>query len=217
MPDYAARRTIMVDTQVRPADVTRFPIIAAMLSVPRENFVPDTLKEAAYMGENLELGQGRVVLDPRSLAKMIDALDVQDGDLVLDLGCGPGYSAAVLSRLAEAVVAVEPEHSTAMDAEAALAELGADNVIVVNAALDAGSPRHGPYDAIMIEGAVETLPDAIIGQLAENGRIACIFMEGVLGVCRIGRKIDGKVSWRHAFNATAPVLPGFERESEFVF
>ncbi|MPQ92732.1 protein-L-isoaspartate O-methyltransferase [Thioclava sp. JE_KL1] len=215
MQDFATRRTMMVDTQVRPSDVTKFPIIAAMLHVPREQFVPAAKREAAYIGENLELAPGRVLLEPRNFAKMLDALDIQPDDLVLDVGAGLGYSSAVIARMAEAVVALEDE-DMASQAEAALAEAGADNVAVVTGALTEGAAQHGPYDAILIEGAVETVPAALIEQLKEGGRITAIFMEGALGVARIGYKIDGAMSWRDLFNGTAPVLQGFVKPREFV-
>jgi len=215
MTDFAARRTMMVDTQVRPSDVTKFPIIDAMLRVPRETFVPERLREVAYLGENLDLGGGRVVLAPRTLAKMLDALDVGGDDLVLDIGPGHGYSAAVLARLAEAVVGVEDDAALVEEAQRALGEAGADNVVMTAGTLAGGAPDHGPYDAILVEGAVEHLPDALAGQLKEGGRIGCLFAEGELGVVRIGYKIDGHMNWRYAFNAGAPVLPGFERQAEF--
>ncbi|MBO6854062.1 MAG: hypothetical protein JJ872_09895 [Marivivens sp.] len=113
MADYEARRTMMVDTQIRPSDVTKFPIIDAMLSVPRERFVPDDLREAAYVGENIVLSEGRVLLEPRTFAKMLDALDIQPNESVLDIGCGLGYSAAVLAKLAGFVVAVEQDEQQA--------------------------------------------------------------------------------------------------------
>ncbi len=131
MSDFAERRRIMVDTQVRPSDVTKFPIIDAMLSVPRETFVPDALREAAYMGEHVDLGGGRVVLDPRTLAKMLEAADIDTDDLVLDIGAGLGYSSAVLARLADAVVAIEEDAGLAAEAERALSETNADNAVVV--------------------------------------------------------------------------------------
>jgi protein-L-isoaspartate(D-aspartate) O-methyltransferase len=217
MTDYAARRRTMVDTQVRPSDVTKYPIIEAMLAVPRELFVPTGRREAAYIGENLQIAPSRVILEPRTLAKMLDALDVRDDELVLDLGAGLGYSAAVLARLAEAVVAVEEDEAMAAEAEASLVEVGADNVAVVHAPLADGAARHGPYDVILVEGAVEELPETITSQLKDGGRIACIFVDGHLGICRIGYRIDGVVSWRDAFNASAPVLPGFARQPDFVF
>ncbi|MFU8882788.1 MAG: protein-L-isoaspartate O-methyltransferase family protein [Rhodobacterales bacterium] len=215
MTDYAARRTTMVDTQVRPSDVTKFPIIEAMLSVPREEFVPAPQREAAYVGENIPLGRGRVMLEPRTLAKMLDALDVQPDELVLDLGCGLGYSAAVVARLAEAVVAVESDDALAQEAQTILSREGADNVIVQHAPLSAGAAEHGAYDAIIIQGGVGELPADLVAQLKNEGRIACLFMEGALGVVRIGYKRDGMISWRDAFNASAPVLDGFEKQAAF--
>ncbi len=215
MTDFAARRTTMVDTQVRPADVTKFPIIDAMLSVPREEFVPDALREAAYVGENLELAAARVVLEPRTLAKMLDALDVQSDELVLDIGSAFGYSSAVIARIAQAVVALESDPEMAQEAQAALGNLDIDNVVVQQGELAEGAAQHGPYDAIMIEGGVEELPAAIMEQLKDGGRIACLFMSGALGVVRVGHKIGGHVDWWDEFNATAPVLAGFERKVAF--
>ena len=215
MQDFATRRTMMVDTQVRPNDVTKFPIIEAMLHVPREEFVPAGRREAAYIGENLEIAPGRVILEARSFTKMLDALDLQPDDLVLDVGCGLGYSSAVIARLSEAVVALEAEELAAQ-AEATLAQIGVDNVAVVAGDLAEGAARHGPYDAIIIEGAVEQVPEALLAQLKEGGRITAIFMENALGIARIGYKIDGEINWRDIFNATAPVLPGFVAERGFV-
>jgi len=217
MTDFSARRTMMVDTQVRPSDVTKFPIIDAMLSVPREAFVPRALREAAYMGENIDLGGGRVILEPRTLAKMLDALDIRDDELVLDLGSGLGYSAAVAARMAQAVIAVEDQADLAKEAQSTLSAQNCDNVIVHEGPLAQGAAEHGPYDVIMAQGAVEHMPEAIIDQLKEGGRMACLFAEGTLGVVRIGYKIDGDMNWRFAFNAGAPVLAGFERHAAFVF
>jgi len=217
MTDYAARRTVMVDTQVRPSDVTKFPIIDAMLDVPREAFVPRHLREAAYMGENIDLGGGRVILEPRTLAKLLDSLDIRSSELVLDVGSALGYSAAVIARMAEAVVAVEEDGDMANEAQGLLSEHGADNVIVHHGPLAEGAPEHGPYDVIVVEGGVGDLPQTLIEQVKQGGRIACLFMEGALGAVRIGYKIDGDISWRYAFNAGAPVLPGFERYKVFTF
>ncbi|MEM1079661.1 MAG: protein-L-isoaspartate O-methyltransferase [Pseudomonadota bacterium] len=216
MTDYAARRTMMVDTQVRPSDVTKFNIIDAMLTVRREVFTPDDKREIAYVSENVPLGAGRVMLEPRTLAKILDALDIQPEEMVLDIGCGLGYSTALIARLAEAVVAVEEDADLARDAEALLSSENVDNAALIAAPLAEGAPKHGPYDVITLQGAVEDVPSEILGQLKEGGRIAAVFMEGGLGVCRLGYKIDGDVSWRFEFNASAPVLNGFERASAFV-
>ena len=215
MTDFAARRTMMVDTQVRPSDVTKFPIIDAMLAVARENFVPATQREAAYVGENLALGSGRVLLEPRTLAKLLDALAIEGDELVLDIGCAYGYSAAVVARMAEAVIAVEEDEMMAGEAQDALVEAGADNVVMHVGPLAEGAPEHGPYDVILIEGGVAELPQGIADQLKEGGRIGCLFMQGALGEVRVGHKRDGRISWRLAFNATAPVLEGFDKAPAF--
>ena len=215
MTDFAARRTMMVDTQVRPSDVTKFPIIDAMLSVPRELFVPREQVEAAYVSENVPIAPGRILLEPRTLGKLLDALNIVGDELVLDIGAGYGYSSAVVAHMAEAVVAVEEDETLAAEAQGILSEQGTDNVIVHVGPLAEGADQHGPYDAILIEGAVEQVPDAILDQLKEGGRIGCLFMEGALGVVRIGYKIDGDLTWRFAFNASAPVLPGFAKEAAF--
>lgn len=215
MANFTQLRTTMVDTQVRPSDVTKFPIIEAMLTVPRENFVPASKRVAAYVGEHVDLGGGRVVLDPRVLAKMLDALNIQNDELVLDLGCGLGYSSAVIARMAQAVVAVEEDAELAKDAAEALAENGSDNVILEIGELAAGAAQHGPYDAVILQGGVEVIPEDILSQVKENGRICAIFLDGALGIVRIGYKIGGEITWRMVFNATAPILPGFEKRAEF--
>jgi protein-L-isoaspartate(D-aspartate) O-methyltransferase len=215
MTDFATRRTMMVDTQVRPSDVTKYPIIAAMLSVPREAFVPAQMREAAYAGEHVTLGNGRVVLDPRTLAKMLDALDIQGTETVLDIGCGLGYSSAIIARMAEAVVAVEEDEALATEAQRALSAQGVDNAAVNHGKLAAGAPKAGPYDVIVLQGAAEVIPDSLVSQLKEGGRIGALFMEGNLGVARVGYKIDGRITWRQVFNASAPVLPGFEMRKAF--
>ena len=216
MTDFATRRVMMVDTQVRPSDVTKFPIIEAMLTVPREVFVPHARREAAYVGANIDIGSGRVVLEARTLAKLLDALDVQPGEMVLDLGCGLGYSTAVIARLADAVVAVEEDAALAAEAQQSLSAEGVDNAAVVIGPLAAGDARHAPFDVITIQGGVEVVPQAILDQLKDGGRIGAVFMQGALGVARIGYRIDGVVTWRDAFNAAAPVLPGFAAPRGFV-
>lgn len=215
MPDFAARRRVMVDTQVRPADVTRFPIIDAILAVPREAFVPRDKREMAYVGETLGIARDRVLLEPRTFAKMLEALVIEPDELVLDVAPGLGYSSAVIARLAEAVVALEDDADRIAEAQAIFAEIGADNVILQEGDPAEGAAQHGPYDVILIEGGVEAIPEALTGQLKEGGRIAALFMEGELGAVRIGYKIDGEISWRFAFNASAPVLPGFKKAREF--
>ncbi len=205
----------MVDTQIRPADVTKFPIIDAFLFVPREKFVPDGKREAAYIGENFQIGQSRVILEPRTLAKLLDALDVNNDELVLDIGTGLGYSSAVISLVAEFVIAVEDDSSLASEAEEILSEIGADNVVVEINKLEEGAPEHGPYDVIIIQGGVEEIPGSILKQLKNGGRVGAIFIEKGLGTAKIGFKLNDKINWRYSFNAAAPVLPGFFKQKDF--
>jgi protein-L-isoaspartate(D-aspartate) O-methyltransferase len=156
------------------------------------------------------------MLEARTLAKLLDALDIQPDEMVLDLGCGLGYSTAVIARLAEAVIAVEEDAALAGLAEKTLSSEGVDNAAVIAGPLVQGAAKHGPYDVITVQGAIEMLPQALADQLKEGGRIGCVFMEGALGVARVGYKVDGVVTWRFVFNATAPVLPGFELRRGFV-
>lgn len=215
MSDFHKRRVVMVDTQVRPSDVTKYPIIDAMLDVPREDFVPEDLREAAYADAPVALAPGRVLMEARTFAKMLDAISVGPEELVLDLGTGYGYGAAVLAKIADFVVALEEDETLSAEAEARLGEAEVDNVAVITGPLTEGAAKHGPYDVIFIEGAVEQVPDAIAEQLREGGRIVAIFSEGNLGIARLGQKIDGVLNWRFEFNGTAPVLPGFTKATEF--
>lgn len=215
MSSYSARRVMMVDTQVRPQDVTKFPIIEAMLAVPREVYVPSDKREAAYVGENLTLGGDRVMLEARTLAKMLDALNIQPSEVVLDIGCGLGYSAAVIARMADAVVAVEEHEALATEAQRVLAAEGVDNAAVITGPAADGCAKCGPYDVITLQGGVETVPQALIDQLKDGGRIAALFMDGALGAMKIGHKTGTKMVWRFAFNAAAPVMAGFASRHAF--
>lgn len=207
----------MVDTQVRPADVTKFTILDAMLAVPREDFVPDTRRELAYVDGPVDIAPGRSLLEPRSIAKMLDAADLEPGDAVLEIGCGLGYTTALLAHLVEAVVAVEENPDLAAEAEAALGGHGIDNAAVVAGPMSDGHAKAGPYDAIVVFGGVEEMPSALSDQLKEGGRLVAVFMDGEYGEVRAGLKSDGRMNWRMAFNASATVLPGFERAPSFEF
>ena len=215
--DFSAARVAMVDCQVRPSDVTRYPIIAAMLAIPRERFVPKSLRAIAYAGTEIPLAEGRVMLEPRVLAKMLEAAAVGPGDLVLDVAPGTGYSTALLARMAEAVVAVEPDRALTAEAQRIAAELEVDNATISHGPAETGDPAHGPFDVILINGAVERIPEALVEQLGEGGRLVAIFRDGPAGRCRVLTRAGQAVSDRALFDATAPVLPGFDRPSEFVF
>ncbi len=207
----------MVDTQIRPSDVTKFPIIDAFLSVPREKFVPNGKREAAYIGENFQIGQSRIILEPRTLAKLLDALNIHNDELVLDIGSrGLGYSSAIISLIAQVVIAVEDDKSLASEAEEILSEIGVDNVVVQIGKLEDGAPEHGPYDVIILQGGVGDIPVSILNQLKNGGRIGAIFIEEGLGTAKIGFKLNNKITWRYSFNAAAPILAGFSKQKDFV-
>ena len=214
----AARRN-MVDCQVRPSDVTLVELIDAMSWAPREAFVPKPKRALAYIGENLEIADQRFELDPRTFAKMVDALDPKPFEFALVVGGGLGYAAAVLSRMCEAVVSLESDEAMAAQAGQTLTELRVDNVMVEAGALAEGRAAHAPYDVILVNGGIAAgaKMSALTNQLANGGRMAAVVMDGPIGRCDVWLKSGGAISARRVFDATAPVLPGFEPEEQFVF
>jgi protein-L-isoaspartate(D-aspartate) O-methyltransferase len=217
MFDTVAARRMMVDGQVRTADVTDLDLIAAMQTVPRERFVPPALAEQAYRDGDIAIGGGRVLLKPMVLAKLIQAAQVGGGSHVLDVGCGTGYSSAVLARVAGSVVALEQDEALAQHAKATLAAIGGGSVTVATAPLTAGWPAAAPYDVILLNGATEVVPEALGGQLKPDGRLACIFGRGPIGKAMIYRLAEGHLVGRPVFDAAAPLLPGFVAAPAFVF
>ena len=214
MFDAAKARRLMVDGQVRVADVTSPELLSAMLEVPREQFVAAAQREQAYYDAEIEIAKGRVLLRPMVLGKLIQALRVEPHDKVLDVGGGLGYSSALLARLAGSVVALEQD-GIAPRAQAALA--GTANVSVVSGPLAAGWPPQAPYDVILVNGAVEFLPDSFAAQIAPTGRLACIRRDGAASKAMLYRLAEEKLVGRSIFDAWAPILPGFERPPAFVF
>jgi len=216
MFDTVTARRMMVDGQVRTADVTNLDLIAAMLAVPRELFVPAALSGQAYVDGDVPIGAGRALLKPMVVAKLIQGAQVGAGDHVLDVGCGTGYAAAVLARIVASVVALEEDAALAQRAEAALAAAGA-RVSVVRGSLTAGWPPAAPYDVILLNGATEIVPEALGRQLKPGGRLACIFGHAPNGKGMIYRMVEDHLVGRPIFDAGAPVLPGFVAPAAFVF
>lgn len=215
MTDYAQARTAMVDCQVRPSDVTSYAIIEAMLSVPREAFVPRSWQEIAYADAEIDLGSGRMMMAPRTFAKMLEAAQINKNDLVLDLAPGTGYSSAVIARLAGAVVAREWDGPLASRLESAIASQEIDNVLLSTEETDVGDPSNGPYDLIFVNCGIEELPEELIGQLKEGGRLVGIFMNGAVGQCRVRIRTGDVTSDRYVFDASADVPPAFRRTDAF--
>jgi protein-L-isoaspartate(D-aspartate) O-methyltransferase len=223
MTDYAAARRMMVDGQVRTSDVTDPRVIAAMLEVPRERFVPEARSGLAYLDLDVPVSvatPGRPVrrlLKPMVLAKLIQAAAVTPDDHVLDVGCASGYTAAVLARLARSVVALEEDAALAKRAAETLAAVDARQVTVVSGALTQGWPAQAPYDVIFLEGATEIAPETLFGQLRDAGRLVGIVGRAPTGRAMLYRSVGGDVSGWPIFDAAAPVLPGFEAPAAFVF
>jgi protein-L-isoaspartate(D-aspartate) O-methyltransferase len=217
MFDAAAARRYMVDGQIRTADVTNPNLIAAMEAVPRELFVAPAMASQAYRDGDLSLGHGRALLRPIVLGKLLQGAMVVAADRVLDVGCGTGYSSAVLAHMGAAVVALEEDADLARRAEAALAAAGAGQVKVVSGPLTAGWPRAAPYDLILLDGATEVTPEALGRQLNSTGRLAAVFGRGPAAKAMIYRLIEGELVGRPIFDAAAPLLPGFAAPPAFVF
>ena len=223
MSDYAAARHNMVESQIRPNQVTDARLLRALMEVPRESFVPASLRALAYMDQEIPLAPprqgipGRGLLPPMPLARLIHLAEVEADNLVLDVGCATGYSTAILSRLAESVVGLECDQGLAEQASQTLMELEADNAAVVSGPLPDGYASEGPFDVILLNGSVPEVPDGLLGQLKDGGRLVAIVAANGFGQAMLYHNSEGGVSHRPAFDTGGPPLPGFERKKEFVF
>jgi protein-L-isoaspartate(D-aspartate) O-methyltransferase len=219
MTDFALARRNMVDGQLRPNRVTNAALLAAVGELPRERFLPEGLRSVAYADDDVPLGNGRFLMEPMVLARLIQALQPQPEEKALVVACGHGYGAALLSRLVKSVVAVESDPTLAGVAEQTIRDLGIANIDLTVARSEAGAAASAPYDAILIEGAVQEIPRAILEQLAEGGRLTTVVAapSGVLGVAQLVVKEGGVTSGRPLFDAGTPALPGFARPARFTF
>jgi protein-L-isoaspartate(D-aspartate) O-methyltransferase len=215
--DFARARAQMIESQIRPNDVTDAAVVGAFRLTAKELYLPPSLRPVAYTDAELELAPGRFVLRPRDHAKLIQACAPRPKDRVLEIGAGWGYGAAVLSHICASVVALEPEPDMALAAAEALkADLRA-NVQVVTTNIQFGWADHGPYDVILVHGAVEVIPQSWLDQLAEGGRLGVIVRAGAAGTARLYLRAGGLVSYRTVFDAAPPVLPGMEQARAFQF
>jgi protein-L-isoaspartate(D-aspartate) O-methyltransferase len=218
MTEFAAARSNMVEGQIRPNKVTDPAIVAAFMAIPREQFVPKAARGIAYVDEDIPVGAGRFLIEPMVLARLIQEAHVAPGDAVLVVGAGSGYSSAVLSRVAGAVVGLESDPDLVRRASKALADLDVENAVVIEGPLTAGHPRQAPYDVILVDGGVSEVPQALIAQLGENGRlVAVVAPRGRFGQAVLFERRGGIVSQRILFDAGTPLLPGFEPVPGFQF
>jgi len=217
MFDLNAARDHMVESQIRTSDVTDLEVLKAFRTVAREKFVPKAQKALAYGDAHIDLGNGRTMIRPRDFAKMVQAADIAPSDVVLDIGCGRGYSTAVLAQLGETVVGLEDNDEAVELATNRLVEADINNAAIVKGELKAGAAEHGPFNVIFINGAVAQVSQKWLAQLANNGRLVCLVQNGPIGQVRIFTKAGDTVGERVIFDASAPILSGFSAEPEFVF
>lgn len=217
MSNSAATRRHMVDTQLRPNDVTDLKLLDAFDMVPRERFAPETA--LAYSDHDIVVQTAPRRYLPRAtgLAKMMHAAEIRASDSVLIVGAGTGYAAAIAAQLAAKVVALEAEPALADAARATLDALGLGAVTVVTGALAEGAPAAGPFDVILIDGAAGHVPPALTAQLKDGGRLVVVEGAGLSGQARLYLRRGGDVAARYLFNWAMPSLPGLQPAQEFVF
>lgn len=216
--DYEVARHNMVENQVRTNKVTDPLVIAAMEGVPRELFLPEGMRGVAYIDEDIAVGGGRYAMEPMVIARLMQSAQIAENDVALVIGAGYGYSSALISRVAETVVAVESDKEMAAAAEATFQKQNYDNVIVVEGDLAAGYAKQAPYNVIVFDGAVAEVPAAILEQVSDGGRLLAVVREpGKVCVARLYERENGVIGHRDLFDANIPYLPGFEPAESFVF
>lgn len=207
----------MLDGQLRPNRLTDERLQQAILAVPREAFVPAALRGVAYVDDDVPLGGGRWLMEPMVLGRLLQEAALEPSDVMLDVGCATGYSTAVAARLAGTVVALESDPELVRQANENLAALGVVNAVVVRGALPFGYPDQAPYQAILLNGAVDRAPDALLRQLADGGRLLTVELAEGAGRAVLYLRQDGLIGRRVLFDAAVKPLPGFRVEPGFTF
>lgn len=221
--DFEAARVKMVENQIRTTDVTSHSVLNAFFAVPRENFVPEKSKLLAYIDCDIEIAPAaagkaaRFLMEASPLAKLLQLGVITKEDKVLDVGCGTGYVSAILSLIADKVVALEVDEDLAAQAKANLAALGYDNVTVVTGDLEKGHAGSAPFNVIFVDGSVEQVPQALLDQLGEDGRLIAVLGFGHAARATVFMRERGAFSENVFFNASIKPLPGFAKAKEFVF
>lgn len=209
--DFARMRTAMVDSQLRPNLVTSEKVVDAFREVPREAFVPEGMRAFAYVDEDIEIAPGRFLMEPLTLGRLLEFAEVRSGERALVIGGATGYSAALLALLGAEVVLLED----GIEPSVAISRVPA--IEAVSGPLTEGAADKAPFDLILIEGFAEYVPDALIGQVKEGGRIAAVILDGATPRAGIGRVFGGKVGWTFISEAYVPALPGFQKDKGFTF
>ena len=217
MSEFAAARESMVLSQLQPDRVSDHRIRDAMGDVPRERFVPDHFKTVAYVDEDLEISPGRYLMEPRVFGRLIQAASIGPHDVVLDVGCGSGYSSVVIAQLAGTVVALESDQGLRDLATSNLEQLSVDNVVMVSGDLSQGYATEAPYDVVFINGAVAEVPAALVEQLVDGGRLVAVIESDTVGKGTLVTRQDGQIDSVGLFDAQVPFLAGFERRAGFKF
>jgi len=216
--DFAVARRNMVESQVRTNKVTDQRVLDRMGSLPRELFVPKSRRTLAYMDECLQIGEGRYLMEPCALARLLQGAALQESDVALVIGCGTGYSAALMAGMAATVFGIDSDPELVAEAGTILSELAIDNVVIEARQHRDGWAEQGPYDVILIDGEVPEVPQSILDQLGEGGRLLAIVREDVaVARAMLYGKRFGSVSHCVLFDAKVGPCPGFEQKTGFVF
>jgi protein-L-isoaspartate(D-aspartate) O-methyltransferase len=215
--DYGAARRNMVESQIRTNKVTNAALLDALAAIPRESFLPSERAFSAYVDEDVPLVPGRYLMEPMVFARLVQLAEPKPGDRALIVGSGPGYGAAVLARLVASVIALESDPALSARGLEQFARQEIRNASQVTGPLAQGWPGRGPYDVILIEGAVEHVPQALLDQLADGGRLLAVVMKDGVGRATLFMERNKVVSHRTYFDAAGRLLPEFRHPKGFVF
>jgi protein-L-isoaspartate(D-aspartate) O-methyltransferase len=216
---FEIARKMMVDCQIRPSKVTDQNVLEAFLNVPREAFVSKHQQSVAYIDEDLPLSNGRNLMEPMVLARLVQALEIRAGDNVLVVGAASGYGSAIIAQLAGSVIAIETRAQTVEKAQEILVAHGIDNAVVVKSRLVDGYAGEGPYDQILVEGGVGSMPESLLQQLAPKGRLASVYRphDAPIGVASLWTRSGKNFTRKSLFDASVPNLDEFNKKPDFTF